>query len=140
MAVIVLNADYLAHQTVSVPHAVRMLHRKVAVVEEAAEGRLIGPYPWPKVIRLVRYVYARWIKQSDRFTRVGMLRRDKYICRYCRKYGDTVDHVIPESRGGATSWLNCVAACEACNAAKGNRTPKEAKMPLLWEVYVPRAK
>jgi 5-methylcytosine-specific restriction endonuclease McrA len=139
MAVIVLNADFLPHQTVSVPHAVRMLHRKVAVVEEA-EDRLIGPYPWPKVVRLIRYVYQRWITNSDRFTRIGMLRRDKYICRYCRKYGDTLDHVIPESRGGRTDWLNCVTACDACNAEKADRTPKEAGMRMLWEPYVPRVK
>lgn len=139
MAVIVLNADYLPHQTVSVPHAVRMLVRNVAVVEEA-EDRLIGPYPWPKVVRLVRYVYQRWMHPSNRFTRVGMLRRDKYTCRYCRKYGDTLDHVFPESRGGDTSWMNCVTACEGCNSEKGDRTPQEAGMRILWEIYVPRAK
>lgn len=140
MGVIVLNADYLPHQTVSVPHAIRMLHRRVAVVEEGDGDKVIGPYPWPKVVRLVRYVYARWIMPVDRFTRLGMLRRDKYICRYCRGYGDTLDHVIPESRRGRTDWLNCVTACEDCNFKKADRTPKEAKMPLLWEPYVPRSK
>lgn len=139
MGVIVLNASYEPHQTVSVPHAVRMLVRKVAVIEES-EDRLIGPYPWPKVVRLVRYVYARWIVPTDRFTRVGMLRRDKYICRYCKKYGDTMDHVIPESRGGRTDWLNCVTACEKCNFDKADRTPEQAKMPMLWEPYIPRLK
>jgi 5-methylcytosine-specific restriction endonuclease McrA len=140
MGVVVLNASYEPHQTVSVPHAVRMLVRKVAVVEESDGERVIGPYPWPKVVRLVRYVYARWIVSTDRFTRIGMLRRDKYTCRYCRSYGDTMDHVIPESRGGLTNWLNCVTACETCNSDKANRTPKEARMPLLWEPYVPRPK
>lgn len=139
MGVIVLNADYQVHQTVSVHHAVRMLVRKVAVIEEGDGDKVIGPFPWPKVVRLVRYVYARWInRHSSRFTREGMLRRDKFTCRYCRGYGDTMDHVIPESKGGATSWMNCVTACEDCNFKKANRTPKEAKMPMLWEIYIPR--
>jgi 5-methylcytosine-specific restriction endonuclease McrA len=42
----------------------------------------------------------------------------------------TIDHILPRSRGGVTSWENCVAACEACNHAKGGRTPAEARMVL----------
>ena len=48
-----------------------------------------------------------------------------------------MDHVLPRSRGGATSWANAVAACEPCNASKGDRTPDEARMPLRWDPYVP---
>ena len=48
-----------------------------------------------------------------------------------------MDHVLPRSRGGATSWLNAVAACDDCNARKGNQTPDEAGIPLRWQPYVP---
>lgn len=137
MSVVVLNASYEEHQVVSVPHAIRMLVRQVAVLEEGDLEKLIGPYPWPKVVRLLRYVYVRWANHVPRFTRAGMLKRDKHTCRYCRKRADTVDHVLPESRGGPTSWLNCVAACSACNGRKGDRTPEKAGMPLLWEPYIP---
>ena len=58
--VLVLNAGYEPLQRVSLAHAVRMLHRRVAVVEEAVDGRTFGPYPLPAVLRLVRYVQMRW--------------------------------------------------------------------------------
>ena len=136
--VIVLNADYEHHRNVSVPDAIRLLVRKVAVVEDGDLERLIGPYPWPKVLRLVKYVYQHWLRNHQpRFTREGMLKRDKHTCRYCRGWGDTMDHVYPESRGGPTSWLNCVTACSACNGQKADRTPEEAGMRMLWEPYVP---
>lgn len=135
--VIVLNASFEHLHNVSVPHAIRMLVRQVAVVEEADEARLIGPYPWPKIVRLVRYVYAHWKHREPRFTREALLKRDRHTCRYCRQHGDTIDHVIPESRGGPTSWLNCVACCSTCNNKKDDRTPQEAGMRLLWETYVP---
>lgn len=139
-SVMVLNASYEPLHVVSFEHAVKMLARKVAVVEEAAEG-LIGPWARPKVVRLVRYVYAHWKEaRGKRFSREGMLKRDNYTCRYCKKYGDTMDHVLPESRGGATSWMNCVTACSPCNNKKDNRTPEEARMPLLWEIYEPNGK
>ena len=49
----------------------------------------------------------------------------------------TVDHILPASRGGPLSWMNTVAACRACNGVKADRTPEEARMPLLFTPYVP---
>jgi hypothetical protein len=49
-----------------------------------------------------------------------VLERDKFICKYCTGYGDTIDHVIPKSKGGKTTFLNCVCACRKCNKEKGN--------------------
>jgi hypothetical protein len=45
--------------------------------------------------------------------------------------------VVPTSRGGADTWLNCVTACRSCNGRKGNRLPEEARMSLLYLPYVP---
>ena len=50
----------------------------------------------------------------------------------------TVDHIIPRSRGGKNTWGNTACACAACNRRKGNRTPHEAGMRLLWEPKTPR--
>jgi hypothetical protein len=69
MNVALLNASYEPLGTVSVQHAVRMLFRQVATVEEAHEDRMIGPHPWPKVIRLVRYVAAKWMYRPAGYTR-----------------------------------------------------------------------
>ncbi len=67
--------------------------------------------------------------------------RDRHICAYCggrfRPSELTAEHVKPQSRGGATTWTNLVSACKACNLRKGNRTPEQARMPLLYVPYVP---
>ncbi|MGG0277813.1 HNH endonuclease [Bacillus rhizoplanae] len=54
-----------------------------------------------------------------------ILNRDNYTCTYCGRYGDTVDHVIPKSHGGISSFRNCVCACVTCNTKKGTLSPKE---------------
>jgi len=140
MSVIVLNASYEPLHTVSIQHAIRMLVREVAVVEEAHGERTIGPFPVPRVLRLVRYVVTHWRYAAGRmkYSKHGVLRRDKFRCAYCGlENADTMDHVQPRSRGGRTEWLNAVAAHAACNERKGNRTPSEAGMPLLWQPWVP---
>jgi 5-methylcytosine-specific restriction endonuclease McrA len=140
MSVIVLNASYEPLHTVSIQHAIRMLVREVAVVEEAHGERTIGPFPVPRVLRLVRYVVTHWRYAAGRmkYSKHGVLRRDKFRCAYCGlANADTMDHVQPRSRGGRTEWLNAVAAHASCNERKGNRTPVEAGMPLLWQPWVP---
>ena len=68
------------------------------------------------------------------FSRRNVARRDHHTCQYCgvQPGSDqiTIDHVLPRSRGGASSWTNCVAACAACNAGKADRTPEQAGMRL----------
>ena len=61
-----------------------------------------------------------------------MFQRDHHTCQYCGYRGDklSLDHVIPRSRGGQDTWENVTTACIRCNVRKGNRTPKEADMPL----------
>ena len=67
--------------------------------------------------------------------------RDRHVCAYCggvfRGEELTIDHVIPQSKGGATSFANCVVACSPCNATKADKSPEEAGMPLLYLPYVP---
>jgi 5-methylcytosine-specific restriction endonuclease McrA len=144
MGVLVLNAGMEPLHTVSVPHAVRMLVRRVAEVHESHGDSMIGHFPLPKVVRLVRYVVMKWRhNRPPRWSRRGVLRRDGHRCAYCGKPADTVDHVTPLSRGGArTSWLNTVACCggtaRSCNARKGDRLPEEAGMRLRLTPYVPR--
>jgi 5-methylcytosine-specific restriction endonuclease McrA len=92
------------------------------------------------VLRLVRYVVTHWRYAAGRmkYSKHGVLRRDRFRCAYCgRPNADTMDHVQPRSRGGRTEWLNAVAAHASCNERKGNRTPAEAGMPLLWQPWIP---
>lgn len=80
--------------------------------------------------------YDRETKYTERMV---LYARDRHLCAYC---GDqfpwrelTIDHVHPKSRGGKNTWTNTVAACKPCNLRKGNRTPEEARMHLLFVPY-----
>jgi 5-methylcytosine-specific restriction endonuclease McrA len=126
-AVLVLNADLGPLHRVSLRHAIRMLLRQVAEIHEAEPDRLIGVYPLPRVVRLVRYVVTRWrYSAGPAWSRQGVLNRDGRRCGYCHAPATTVDHVLPRSRGGRNSWKNTVAACDPCNQHKRDRTPAEA--------------
>lgn len=142
-SVLVLNASYEPLHKVSVKHAVRMLVRKVAEIHEAEADSLIGLFPRPKIVRLLRYVAMKWrYNHPPRWSRRGVLKRDGYTCAYCGRPADTVDHIIPLSRGGErTSWMNTVAACgggrRSCNARKANNLPEEVGMRLRVRPRVP---
>ncbi|RME79465.1 MAG: HNH endonuclease, partial [Chloroflexi bacterium] len=142
--VLVLNATYEPLSVVSVKRAIVLLLKEKAEIVEAAEASLRSErlsLPVPLVIRLVYFVkIPRRI--SLPVTRRGVLSRDHYTCQYCGSAPPrkdlTVDHVLPRSRGGKTTWENVVTACQKCNGKKGNRTPAEANMRLLSEPRRPR--
>lgn len=136
--VLVLNASYEPLQRVSLRHAIKMLVREVAVVEEAAGEVRFGPFPVPRVLRLVRYVVMKWAhRRSPICTKSAIKARDGR-CAYCGGRAETVDHIVPRSRGGRMTWDNAVAACVRCNHRKSNRTPAEAGMTLLVTPSTPR--
>lgn len=136
--VVVINADYQPHQVVTLKHAIGMICRQVVVVEEAEEGRTVGPFPFPKVVRLVKYVYMKFSKKgTPRYSRLGVLNRDNNTCAFCGNHATTVDHLIPKSRGGTSTWENSISACRKCNERKAARTPEEANMTLMFQPYVP---
>ncbi|KOX09686.1 HNH endonuclease [Micromonospora sp. NRRL B-16802] len=123
---------------VTVQHAVRMLCRRVAEIHEAEPDQVIGVFPMPRVVRLVRYVVTRWrFGAGPAWSRAGVLRRDNRCCAYCGGPASTIDHILPRSRGGRNTWRNTTAACYACNQRKGDRTPAEAAMPLRREPVNP---
>lgn len=133
--VLVLNASYEPLSLISVQRAVVLLLRqKAEAIENDLERYLRSErasLPVPLVIRLVHYVaIPRRLKIP--LTRKTLLSRDEYTCQFCGTMTGplTVDHVLPRSRGGMTSWENCVAACLRCNHRKGNKTPDEAGMRL----------
>jgi hypothetical protein len=75
------------------------------------------------------------------FTKAKLLRRDRMTCAYGgQRFAERElqsEHVVPQSRGGRWSWMNLVTACAACNGRKADRTPEEARMPLVYLPYVP---
>jgi len=94
----------------------------------------------PRVIRLVGC--DRSPRNGLRFNRRNVFARDGNLCQYCGRHFPTselsLDHVVPRSRGGVTSWENIVCACVACNVRKGGRTPQEARMQLVRQPVKPK--
>lgn len=138
--VMIYNLDGEVLGVVSLQHAIKMLYRQVAQVHESVPGEMYGPYPMPRAVRLLRYVYAKW--RWDRtgvmpYSKQGVMRRDRFRCAYCERPATTADHVIPRCQGGETDWLNVVAACERCNCAKGGLTPEQARFKLKHRPFVP---
>lgn len=150
---LVLNRNWQAVNVVSVARALIMLWNETA---QAVDPHTYQTYTWkdwarlrpkddelavntvslrlcvPEVVTLVRY--DRLPASEVTLSRRNIHKRDKFTCQYCGAQPGgaelTIDHILPRSRGGGTTWKNCVLACLGCNKKKDNRTPEEAKMRL----------
>ena len=99
-----------------------------------------GDYDLPHVLMLTRYVHVPYKENIP--SRLNIFARDKWTCQYCgkgtkNKSSLTIDHVMPKSRGGDSSWTNLTTACARCNTLKANKTPKECRMNLHKKPYKP---
>jgi len=133
--VLVLNASYEPVHVCAARRALVLLLKGVATTEEATPHQVHSAHasiPLPSVIRLLEY--RRIPHQPRALSRKNIFLRDGYTCQYCGRTlaakDLTLDHVMPRSRGGATTWENLVTCCIECNNRKGNRTPEEAGMRL----------
>src|ERR671916_356470 len=126
--VLLLNATFEPLAVVTAKRAVvLMLTGKAECVQAALEGAFHSEsltIAAPSVMRLSRYVRVPY-RRPVPMTRAGVLRRDGRRCAYCPRHADTIDHVVPRSRGGTHSWENCVAACRTCNSRKADRLLEE---------------
>lgn len=140
--VVVLNASYEILSVVTLHRAIAYLLLEKAEVIAARPGEPVRSaagfaMPVPSVVRLKHYIRLPYRNRVPAWSKAGLLRRDGRICAYCGGRGTTVEHLLPVSRGGPTTWQNTVIACVACNARKGSRTPAEAHMPLQRHPTVP---
>lgn len=134
-SVLLLNASYEPLRVISWQRAVTMVFMgKVEIVEEYDHQiRSVSiVIKAPAVIRLLQFVKIG--RKSPPLCRTNVLARDNFECQYCgRELSSkeaTLDHVVPRSQKGKTSWENIVCCCPPCNRKKGGRTPAEAKMLL----------
>ncbi len=85
-----------------------------------------------------------FIPRAPQPTRRAIYQRDRGICAYCGKwipYSEaSMDHILPQSLGGPSAWDNLVNACRRCNMRKADRTPAQARMPLLFEPFTPKVR
>ena len=86
-------------------------------------------------------VPSRAWRRSPALSNPKLFARDRQVCAYCVGHFHiddlTREHIVPTSRGGGDSWMNCITACRSCNGHKGNRLPEEARMSLHYLPYVP---
>jgi len=84
---------------------------------------------------------SRAWRQAPALSNPKLFARDRHVCAYCGRrfrFDDlTREHIVPVSRGGQDSWMNCITACRSCNGHKGSRTPEQAGMSLMYLPYVP---
>ena len=93
--------------------------------------------PNPLVIRL-RYVVKVPYHRRTAMSRRAVFVRDGHCCQYCGDMADSIDHIMPRSRGGQHIWENVAAACRPCNLRKRDRTPDEAGMRLARPASAPK--
>jgi 5-methylcytosine-specific restriction endonuclease McrA len=164
--VLVLNASFEPVNVCTVRRATVLVLKARAEIVEHGEWALHSEnltFPRPLVIRLVSYVRIPRDAHRRKITRRAVFARDRWSCQYCgvERGSLTVDHVIPRSKGGLSTWENIVTCCAPCNRRKGDRLPKQAnmhprrrprapsatifvhvaepKIPAVWEQYLPHA-
>jgi 5-methylcytosine-specific restriction endonuclease McrA len=167
---LVLNRTWTPIQITSVKEAIGLVAKGSAFIIEPESYRTCDLRAWNDVSRakvrvgdaiirsaqlwlippevIVLTSYGGLGERSIVFSRRNLFRRDRHTCQYCGAQPGsdelTVDHVVPRSRGGVSSWENCVLSCVACNSRKANRTPDEARMKLRkapkkpsWRAFAP---
>lgn len=159
-AVLVLNKSYLPINITTVKRAFCMLVSGIARVvdeqyrtfdfhswaelSEAVHGDTVGLVD--RVIRVPRVIvlvtFDRFPRRTVRFSRLNVLLRDNHTCQYCgEKFPRqklNLDHVVPRSRGGITTWENIVTSCHDCNRRKGGKLIQEAGLKLIRRPFRPK--
>ena len=137
--VLLLNFSYEPLGTIGVARSICMwFSGKLTIEENDGVNVLHSPsttIPVPSVVRLRNYVHVKRRRQETTMKRARIYIRDRYRCQYCGEHRHakdlTLDHILPRAQGGEATPQNLVTACIKCNQRKGNRTPEQARMPLL---------
>lgn len=151
---LVLNRHWSPIQTTSVKDAIGLVAKGAAFVIDPATYERHDLLSWGDVSKamnatgpMIRSQYLAILppevvvltayegrgERSVVFSRKNIFKRDRYTCQYCGCQPGpeelTIDHVLPRSRGGTSTWDNCLLACVECNKRKADKTPLEARMP-----------
>jgi len=147
MSVLLLNASYEPLTTVSWKRAITLVITGRAELVEQDGDRTIrsaggAEFPLPQVVRLMKMISFAGMRSTEgpRFSKKGLSARDNRECQVadCTERGSTVDHVIARSRGGDTSWENCVLMCLDHNSMKGDRSLEQLGWTLKQVPVAPK--
>jgi len=133
-SVLVLNQDYTPITVCSVERAFTLIFlQKAELLSDIQEKKLRSinqTFAFPSVIKINRYINVPY--KGVVLSRFNIFKRDGNKCQYCGTTKDlTIDHVIPRSKGGKSTWTNLVTACKKCNSKKGNFSLEKANMTLF---------
>ncbi|MBY6412112.1 HNH endonuclease [Rhodococcus sp. BP-252] len=140
--VLLLNATFEPLTALPMRRAVVLLVcDKADVIHDDPEGPFIRSADFsvqvPSVIRLRTFVRVPYRARVP-MTRAALMHRDRFRCAYCGGKAETVDHVVPRSRGGGHSWENCVACCAPCNHRKADKLLSELGWTLRAQLVPPK--
>lgn len=139
---LVLNASFEPLCVVSTRRAlILVLDDKAEVVHETGAyfHSERSAFPEPSVVRLCQYIRVAY-QARVALNRRAIFARDGHRCQYCGGAAESIDHVIPRSRGGPHSWDNVVAACRPCNSRKQDRLLHETTFTLRHTPQAPRGR
>lgn len=133
LSTLILNVNNEPIDIVSGKRAITLIESgKARAIENSTQvlKSASAQYPIPYIIQLKEHINVEPRRYTP-FSRKGVFYRDNYTCVYCKvRRGDTIDHVIPQSKGGKNSYDNCVACCSPCNSFKKDLYLDE----LGWEI------
>jgi len=161
--VLILNKHWIPINTTTAKHSFALMYSENAKGIMIEEDKIV-PLEWTEWVSLnlnetdrkiktvtgfikiptviVLNYYDKIPKQTIKFTQKSLWERDNFTCQYTNKKvtrtNGNIDHVIPKSQGGKTSWENCVIAHKEINALKADRTPEQAGLKLLKKPSAPR--
>lgn len=138
---VILNGDYSYLNTVSWQKAIKLIVKgKVTVIKytemvvKTAEHMIVKIPAVMKLMKIIRTIYRTKVP----FSKKNVMVRDNFICQYCGSLKTlTIDHVTPVSRGGKSTFENCVTACKDCNNKKSDKLPSEIHMYLKKQPTCP---
>ncbi|MCB9063058.1 MAG: HNH endonuclease [Halobacteriovoraceae bacterium] len=135
MRTLLLDNSFFPIKVISWQKAmILLLTSRAEIVDEYSDFTVRSPRKHFNVPKILRLYSKHQGPKKIKFNRLNVYLRDDFSCQYCTlkfDYNDlTFDHVLPQSRGGKTSWINIVTCCKLCNLRKGNKTPREANMKL----------
>ena len=150
--ILALDRAFTPDRWMSIPEALNLLSRdaisyhlgETALTLRGGINAATGKQSTLNLGSIIVLKSNQWLVRDHHhspFSRALLFKRDKHLCAYCGNRFPTseltMDHILPASRNGDTSWTNIVTACKSCNQKKADRTPSEANMALLYVPYQP---
>jgi len=137
--VLVLNSDFTPLNVTNVYRGFNLVSNGKAEIVKSSDRPIctgVKEFIRPLIIRLLNYV--RYRPKGVKISRQRIFSRDKHTCVYCgSKRNLTIDHILPKSRGGKNTWTNMVTCCSPCNRKKGDKTPEESNLKMIYKISEP---